>query len=104
MPDRVNIGVLGLGRMGYLYAGTIAHVSGAVLYAAADPNEQARARVAEEFGVPHLFADAQELLALPGLDAVVIATPTSTHKDLVIAAAEAKKAVFCEKPIALTIP
>ena len=49
MADRVHIGVLGLGRMGYLYAGTIAHVPGAVLYAAADPNEQPRARVAENW-------------------------------------------------------
>jgi len=104
MPDRVNIGVLGLGRMGYLYAGTIAHIPGAVLYAAADPNEQPRARVAAEYNVPHLFAEPHELLVLPELDAVVIATPTSTHKELVIAAAEAGKAVFCEKPIALTIP
>jgi inositol 2-dehydrogenase len=104
MQDRVNVGVLGLGRMGYLYAGTIAHVPGAALYAAADPNEQPRARVSAEYNVPHLFADPQELLVLPELDAVVIATPTSTHKELVIAAAEAGKAVFCEKPIALTIP
>lgn len=103
MPDRVNIGVLGLGRMGYLYAGTITHVPGAVLYAAADPEDQPRARVAAEYNVPHLFADPHELLVLPDLDAVVIATPTSTHKDLVIAAAEAGKAIFCEKPIALTI-
>src|SRR5438045_1893770 len=62
MGDRVNIGVLGLGRMGYLYAGAIAHVPGAVLYAAADPNEEPRARVAAEYNVPHMFAGPHELL------------------------------------------
>ncbi len=103
MPDKLNIGILGLGRMGYLYAGTIAQVPGANLYAVADVSEQARARIAAEFDAPHLLSDPQDLLALPDLDGVIIATPTSTHKDLVIAAAKAKKAVFCEKPIALTI-
>jgi len=56
-----------------------------------------------ELDVAHAFADAYELLALPELDAVVIATPTSTHYDLVIAAAKAGKAIFCEKPLALTL-
>jgi predicted dehydrogenase len=42
-------------------------------------------------------------MALPELDAVVIATPTSTHYELVIAAASVGKAIFCEKPLALTL-
>jgi predicted dehydrogenase len=59
--------------------------------------------VVDELGVPRAFADARELLALPELDAVVITTPTSTHHGLVIAAAGAGKAIFCEKPLALTL-
>jgi scyllo-inositol 2-dehydrogenase (NAD+) len=104
MSDRLTLGVIGLGRMGQLYARTLAtQVIDVQLYAVADPNEQARAAVAGAFPVPHVFADAQELIALPGLDAVIIATPTSTHADLVIAAAAAGKAIFCEKPLALTL-
>jgi inositol 2-dehydrogenase len=56
-----------------------------------------------ELGVSHAVADAYELLTVPGVDAVVIATPTSTHHDLVVAAAKAGKAIFCEKPLALTL-
>ncbi len=104
MSTPLKIGVIGLGRMGLLYARTLAtRVSGVQLFAVADVSEQARTRVADEFSVFHAFAHAHELIALPDLDAVVIATPTSTHQDLVIAAAEAGKAIFCEKPLALTL-
>src|SRR6266704_2968710 len=104
MSTPLKIGVIGLGRMGQLYARTLAtRVSGVQLYAVADVSEQARTRVADEFSVFHAFAHAHELIALPDLDAVVIATPTSTHQDLAIAAAEASKAIFCEKPLALTL-
>src|SRR5260370_18192875 len=78
-------------------------VSGVQLYAVAETGGPTRAQVVDEFGVSHTFADALELIALPELDAVVIATPTSTHHDLVIAAANAGKAIFCEKPLALTL-
>ncbi len=104
MPERLNIGVIGLGRMGRLYARTITtQVAGVQLYAVAEPDAQARAVVVEAFPVPHVFADPEDLLALPDLDAVVIATPTSTHHALVIAAAQARKAIFCEKPLAISL-
>jgi inositol 2-dehydrogenase len=73
------------------------------LYAIADIGEQSRTQVADEFGVFHAFSYAHELIAVPELDAIVISTPTSTHCDLVIAAARAGKAIFCEKPLALTL-
>src|SRR5260370_8713841 len=78
-------------------------VSGVQLYAVAETGGPTRAQVGDEVGVSHTFADGLELIALPELDAVVIATPTSTHHDLVIAAANAGKAIFCEKPLALTL-
>jgi scyllo-inositol 2-dehydrogenase (NAD+) len=103
MSALLKIGVIGLGRMGQLYARILAtQVSGVHLYAVADSNEQAQTRLADELNVPYTFANAHELIAFPELDAVVIATPTSTHYDLVIAAAAAGKAIFCEKPLALT--
>lgn len=104
MPAQLRLGVIGLGRMGQLYARILAaQLSGARLYAVAEVDEQARSRVAAELDVPHTFADARDLIALPELDAVLITTPTSTHDELVIAAANAGKAIFCEKPLALTL-
>jgi scyllo-inositol 2-dehydrogenase (NAD+) len=103
MPALMKVGVIGLGRMGRLHARILAtQVAGARLYAIADPDEQGRALAASELDVPHIFSDVHELIALPDLDAVVIATPTSTHHDLVLAAVDAGKAIFCEKPLALT--
>ena len=66
IPDRSNIGILGLGRMGYLYAGTIEKVPGADLYAVVDVSEQARARIAAEFNVPHLYDIRTEVLGSEG--------------------------------------
>jgi scyllo-inositol 2-dehydrogenase (NAD+) len=104
MSALLKIGVIGLGRMGRLYARMLAtQVSGVQLYAVAETGGQTRTQVVDELGLSHAFADALELIALPELDAVVIATPTSTHHDLVIAAANAGKAIFCEKPLALTL-
>ena len=104
MAGSIKIAVIGLGRMGSLYARTITtRVPSAELYAVVDPDPEVRAVVGAEFEVPHAAADADEVFGLPELDAVVVATPTSTHGPLVMAAAAAGKAVFCEKPLALSI-
>jgi scyllo-inositol 2-dehydrogenase (NAD+) len=103
-PAPVQIAVFGLGRMGQIYAETIAtRLPAARLAAIVDPHDDARAATQARYGVPHAFADAREALALPEVAAIVIATPTSTHHELVIAAAEAGKAIFCEKPLALAL-
>lgn len=104
MSSSLKIGVIGLGRMGQLHARTLAtQLPGVHLYAVAERDGQTRTRMADEFGVSHAFADAHALFTLPELDAVVITTPTDTHPELVIAAAKAGKAIFCEKPLALTL-
>jgi scyllo-inositol 2-dehydrogenase (NAD+) len=103
MPAFMKIGVIGLGRMGQLYTRMLAsQINGARLHAVADMNEQARSQIEDELSVTYAFTDPYELIALPELDAVVITTPTSTHADLVSAAAQVGKAIFCEKPLALT--
>jgi scyllo-inositol 2-dehydrogenase (NAD+) len=104
MTARLKLGVIGLGRMGQLYAHVLAtRITGAQLYAVAESNEATRTAVANELSVRHVLGDAHDLIELPELNAVVIATPTSTHATLVVAAARAGKAIFCEKPLALTL-
>src|SRR5215831_7534483 len=104
MSAQLKFGVLGLGRMGQLYARFLAtQVAGVSLSAVADVDESLRTATAEAFNLVHVFAEPEALLALPELDAVVIATPTNTHTPLVIASARAGKAIFCEKPLALTV-
>lgn len=102
----LNVGVIGLGRMGQLYARMLAtQIPGVRLRAIADSYAEATSKVAEELAVApqRAFVEPQQLLDLPDIEAVVIATPTSTHRDLVVAAARAGKAIFCEKPLALSL-
>jgi inositol 2-dehydrogenase len=104
MSASLKVGVIGLGRMGQLYTRLLAtQIAGILLYAVAEVDTSARQQSVDEFAIPHAYAEPEKLLELPELDAVIIATPTSTHAELVIAAARAGKAIFCEKPLALTI-
>lgn len=104
IPTPVRLGLIGSGWIGAFHAGTIAtRIPGAALHAIADPVPGAAARVAEPLGVESTYESALELLADPAVDGVVIASPAFTHTDLVVQAAEAGKAVFVEKPMALTL-
>lgn len=62
------------------------------------------ARVAERLDIAHAYGDAREMLASSEVDAVSIAVPPALQPELVIAAAEAGKHVFCEKPLAADVP
>jgi myo-inositol 2-dehydrogenase/D-chiro-inositol 1-dehydrogenase len=96
----IQFALLGCGRIGKIHAETIAKAAGAALESAYDPDPQALRSVAERFGCR--AAESAEA-AMRGADAVLIATPTPTHADLIEAAAKAGKAILCEKPIDLSL-
>ncbi len=75
---------------------------GAELVAVQDVIEDRVREVAAKRGVGHCFTDVADLLAVPDVDAVYIATPTNVHADQVKAAAAAGKHVLCEKPLGMT--
>jgi myo-inositol 2-dehydrogenase/D-chiro-inositol 1-dehydrogenase len=98
----LRIGVIGVGRIGRMHAGLIAHqVPGVALGAVYDPHEPAARGVAEELRVPAAGTVAE--IFDSDLDAVAICSSSDTHVDLLLAAAEAGKAVFCEKPVSLDL-
>lgn len=100
----LRIGLIGAGRMGAALAHHLAYsVEDADFVSIADPNEENSHGMARRFGVPETYPDHAQLLERSDVDAVVIVTPTSTHVDIVCAAAEAGKHIFVEKPLALTI-
>ena len=97
----LRIGLLGAGRIGKVHASAIASTPGAQLAAVADAFPAAAADVAAAYGASVESID--EILASSEIDAVFITTPTDMHADLIIAAAKAGKAIFCEKPIDLSV-
>ncbi|MFI6493092.1 Gfo/Idh/MocA family oxidoreductase [Streptomyces sp. NPDC050564] len=98
------VGLIGAGRMGSFHAETLAHRLPHVrLAAVADPAPGAAERLAAPLGCATAYTAIVDLLADPRIEAVVIATPARTHADLVEAAARAGKAVYCEKPMAVTL-
>lgn len=101
---RIGIGAIGLGRMGRVYATFAAtQLEDARLVAISDSRPEVLQQFARASSDLKTYANYHDLLANPEVQAVIIATPTSTHRELVIEAAKAGKAIFCEKPTALTL-
>jgi predicted dehydrogenase len=99
-PAPIGVGVIGCGRIGRVHAAGITRVARARLVGVADPAHDLARCLAAELGVGW-SASPLELLDAPGVDAVVIASPSSTHSGLVVAACERGKHVLCEKPLGL---
>lgn len=101
---RLNVGVIGVGRLGKVYVRDLAgRIPETRVVAVADPVETLAKDVAAEFDIPKSYADPLALISDPAVEAIVIVTPTHTHRALVIAAADSKKPTFCEKPPALSL-
>ncbi|RLE82498.1 MAG: inositol 2-dehydrogenase [Thermoprotei archaeon] len=103
MMSEIGIGVVGLGRIGRIHAEIFAYrVEGAKLVALMDVVEELAKSTANKFKVKW-YTDYQKLLSDPEIDAVVIATPTFLHKDMIVQAAEYGKHIFVEKPLTVTV-
>ena len=99
----VGVGVIGVGRIGSMHAGLLARqVPGARLVAVQDRAAERAQEVASDLGVPAAVT-VEEILDRPGVDAIAICSSTETHADLIIAAAQAGRAVFCEKPVSVDL-
>ena len=102
-PSPVRVGLIGAGRIGTHHATTLARgLHLADLVAVADPLEASARRLGERLDVDWL-TDPQALIDDPRIEAVAITCASTAHADLVVAAARAGKAVFVEKPMALTL-
>jgi inositol 2-dehydrogenase len=102
---RLAIGLVGVGRLGRVYARDLSgRIAETRLVAIADPMTTLAEEVAAEFDVPRSYPDAFALIDDPAVEAVVIVSPTHTHREIVIAAASRGKPTFCEKPPALSLP
>ena len=94
----LKIGTIGLGRLGYHHTKNVTRTFGAELVAVADAFPDALKRGETDFGVKG-YADYHDLINDPEVEAIVIATPTQTHYEVLMAAIPSGKPIFCEKPI-----
>jgi myo-inositol 2-dehydrogenase/D-chiro-inositol 1-dehydrogenase len=101
MSNPLTIGLLGAGRIGKVHAAAIAATPGARLVSVADALPDAARLLADSYGAQVAAID--EIIADDGVGAVFITTPTDMHADLIEQAAAAGKAIFCEKPIDLSV-
>lgn len=99
----IRVAVAGLGRIGKIHLDNLCRsVDGVEVLAVMDVSNEAP-KLAEEYGIPRVFADFEKLLAMDELDAVIICSPTDLHAEHVVKAARAGKHIFCEKPLDLSL-
>ena len=104
MSRKINLAVIGTGRMGSVHVANIVNkVPEANLVAICDIRLDVAQAVADRWGITRVVQDYHELLADETIEAVLIATTTSTHAEVIKDCAKAGKHIFCEKPIALDL-
>ena len=97
----VGIGIVGTGFARTTQIPGFRDCMGAKVVAIASRHRDRAAAVAKEFGIEHVAADWQELVERNDVDLVSVVTPPATHMEITLAALEHRKAVLCEKPMAL---
>ena len=101
MGDLMNLAVIGLGRIGRIHAENINALPSINLVAVSDLNEVVAESFATTFGC--LALSVSEIMASKNIQGVVICSPTPTHTELIKLGSKCGKAIFCEKPIDLSV-
>lgn len=97
----MRVGLLGAGRIGNVHAQAISSHPDSELVAVSDAFKKNAQALAKSYGCEVCSSD--EIIADSSIDAVLIATSTDTHSDLIEAAAASGKPVLCEKPVDLSL-
>lgn len=97
----LNIGLLGAGRIGQVHGATLSRMTTARAAAVSDFLPESAKVLASKLGARAMSTE--DIIADKSIDAVIIGTPTTTHYDLIHEIAAAGKAIFCEKPVDLSV-
>jgi predicted dehydrogenase len=101
MGDKVRIGIIGVGQIGKRHVEKYQqNVPDAEIVAIADINEAEANRVSKVYGIPDVYTDFRELLKRDDIEAVDVCLHNNLHMPIAVAAFEAGKHVYCEKPMA----
>jgi predicted dehydrogenase len=102
MKDKIRIGVIGVGQIGKHHLNNYQKVEGAELVAIADINEAELSRVSETYKITDKYTDFRKLLQRDDIEAVDVCLHNNFHMPVTVAALQAGKHVYCEKPMAGT--
>jgi predicted dehydrogenase len=100
MQEEMRIGVIGVGQIGTRHLTTYQGIAGSRVVALADVDPQALARSAAVHGIGDTYTDYRRLLERPDIQAVDVCLHNNLHRPVTVAALEAGKHVYCEKPMA----
>lgn len=100
MPEKLRIGVIGVGQIGQVHLENYQAIPEVSVVAIADVDRERATRVAARFGDPDVYVDFRELLRREEIQAVDVCLHNNLHMPVSVAALEAGKHVYCEKPIA----
>jgi len=101
--NKIKIAIAGLGRIGKIHLHNLCRDFSLIEVVAVMDIMDSSREIAEEYNIPVFLKDFDSLLSIPGLQAVVICSPTDTHADYVVKSARAGKHIFCEKPLDLSL-
>jgi predicted dehydrogenase len=96
----IRIGLIGAGQRAQQHLETYQNVPGAEIVAIADINQPLAQSVASRFNIPHVYTDYHDVLGHDDIEAVDICLHNNLHRPVAVAAMEAGKHVYCEKPMA----
>jgi len=101
MSTKLSWGIIGTGMIAKKFAAGVAHSKTGKVVAVGSRTQESADKFGDEFDVPNRWSSYDALLADESVDAVYISTPHPMHAEWAIKAAEAKKHILCEKPIAI---
>jgi predicted dehydrogenase len=102
--EKTKIGVIGLGSVAQLiHLPNLMKLNSVEVTSVAEVNKSRLSVIADKFNIREKYTDYNEFLAKSDVEAVIIATPTGTHKEIAMAALKAKKDVLVEKPLARSL-
>jgi predicted dehydrogenase len=100
--ETIKIGIIGVGQIGKMHIQEYQSIAGVEIVAVCDLHEAEARLVAEQYKIPHVYTDYRSLLERDDLVAVDVCLHNNFHAPVTIAALQAGKNVYCEKPIAGT--
>ncbi|WP_290792109.1 inositol 2-dehydrogenase [Flavihumibacter sp. UBA7668] len=100
---KLSLVLIGMGRIGRIHLNNILRQFPSVEIAGVADRDYSAEKFAQEYGAIPFSREAEELIAQPGVDAVLICTPTSSHAAMIRLALKHGKHIFCEKPVDLSL-